>query len=92
MGGEAVRLLDENFERLQQPVYSCQFNAIESFWSLVKRNFKTAALRKVGQVKFEGQLRELVYDVLMSIPQGKIRAFESANHGYLLEILAAGFP
>ena len=75
--------LSRNFEVMKMPASSCEFNSIESLWSLIKSIYYRKIVQETGRIRSQDQFREFVFKVADELSEDKIRPFFTANNTYL---------
>ena len=80
-------LLRDHFTVTYLPTYSCQFNSIETLWSVIKKQFRKQVGIRVRQITQQCHLNQLVLDVAVRIPQRLVNNICRANRSYLLNQL-----
>ena len=71
------------FIPLLMPPYSCEFNSIETLWSLVKTRYKTKIARRNQAINDPEELREFVLRIAEDVPPEIARRIERANLKYI---------
>lgn len=58
--------LNKHFNVIWMPAASCEFNSIESVWSMMKNKFRRVIAQRVGKIKSQQQLVQNVMEVVNS--------------------------
>lgn len=77
------KLLNDHFEVMWMPPYSCEFNSIEHCWGMMKEKFKRRFAQAVHNIKSDSDFKQLVELIISQIPEETYRAFVTANRNYL---------
>ena len=80
---EVMAYIKLYFIPLLMPAYSCEFNSIETLWSLVKSRYKTKIARRNQAINNPEELREFVLKIAQDIPPEVARRIERANSKYI---------
>ena len=65
------------------PPYSCEFNSIETLWSLIKARYKIKIARLRSAINNPIELREFVEKIAEDIPPEIARRITRANSKYI---------
>ena len=80
---ENEQFINDHFEPLRQPAYSCEFNSIETLWSVIKSDFRKHNCSRNLIFEDEDWLKYFVEEVCQDVPIEKVRRLELANRSYL---------